>query len=319
MRAYAVEGPDRPARLVTLPEPEVGVRDLLVTIHAASVNGFDVYEANGYLIGMMEHRFPTVVGRDLAGVVEAIGSEVTDFAVGDAVFGFVPSTPPLERGSWAEKIAGADLVLVSKPTSLGFHEATTLPLAGTAALDLLDAVDIKEGDTLLVAGATGGVGTFAVQLAARRGATVIATARPDDDGFVRELGAAQTIDYASENLADAVRQLYPAGITALVDLVNQRDTLTDLGSVVRSGGRVATVLGAADIEHFASRGVTAANVNAAPTRDKLQHLGNLASSRELRVVIQDIYGLDQVAEALAAFQQGKRGKLVLAVAGDSAE
>lgn len=319
MKAYAIEGPDTPAGLVSLPEPDVGARDVLVRIHAASVNGFDAYEANGYLIGMMEHRFPTVVGRDLAGVIEVIGSEVTDFAVGEAVFGFVPSTPPLQRGSWAESIASADLVLALKPTPLSFHEAAALPLAATAALDLLDAVDIKQGDTLLIAGATGGVGTFAVQLAARRGAVVLATARADDDHFMRELGATQTIDYTAENLADAVWQLYPAGITALVDLVNQRDALTDLGSVVHSGGRVATVLGTADIEHFASRGVTAANVNATPTAGKLQYLGNLASSGELRISIQRIYSIDQVPEALAAFQQRKRGKLVLAVRGDPAK
>jgi NADPH2:quinone reductase len=131
---------------------------------------------------------------------------------------------------------------------------------------------------------------------------------------MRDLGATQTIDYSARDLGDAIHQLHPAGIAALVDLVNQRDALTDLGSVVRSGGRLATVLGAADIEHLASRGVTAANVNAMPTAEKLRYLGDLASSGELAVVIQGVYPLDQVPEALVAFQQGKRGKLVLTVA-----
>lgn len=319
MKAYAIESPEKPASLVTLPKPEVGPRDVRVAIYAASVNGFDVYQANGYLLGMMEHRFPTIVGRDLAGVVEAIGSDVTDFAVGDEVFGFVPSMPPLERGSYAELISAADLVLVRKPAGLDFHEAAALPLAGTAALDLLDAVDVNEGDTLLIVGATGGVDTMVVQLAAARGATVIATARPDEESFVRELGATEAIDYTTGSVADVVRGRHPDGITALIDLVDQRDALTELGSVVRSGGRVATLLGAADIDHFTALSIAATNVNAAPTVDKLRHLADLASLGELRVVIQGVYALDAVGEAFAAFQQGTRGKLVLRVGSDSAE
>src|SRR5688500_14305257 len=133
MKAYAIESPEKPAELVTLPQPEVGPSDVLVGIRAASVNGFDIYQANGALLGMMEHRFPTVVGRDLAGVVEAVGSEVTDFVVGDEVFGFVPSAPPLEHGSFAERISASDLVLARKPAGLDFHEAAALPLAGSAA------------------------------------------------------------------------------------------------------------------------------------------------------------------------------------------
>lgn len=311
VKAYAIEGPDRPPELVTLPEPEVGARDVMVSIHGASVNGFDLFQASGFLAAMMEHRYPAVLGRDLAGVVEATGSEVTDIAVGDEVFGFVPPIPPLQRGSFAERIAAADLVLVPKPTALAFHEAAALPLAGTSALDVLDTVDIREGDTLLIVGAKGGVGSFTVQLAAQRGATVIATAPPDYAGFMRELGATQTIDPSAGNVADAVRQLHPDGITALIDVVNQRDALTELGSVVHSGGRVVSMLLAADIEAFASRGVVAANVNADPTPDKLRYLASLVESGELRIVIHAAFSLDQVAEALAVFRQGKRGKLVL--------
>jgi NADPH2:quinone reductase len=313
MKAYAIEKRDRPARLVTLPEPEVGADDVLVAIRAASVNGFDVMQANGYLIDMMEHRLPTVVGRDFAGVVEATGAEVTDFTVGDEVIGYVPSMPPLERGSYAEKIAGADLVLAKKPAGLDLYKAVALPLAGGAALDVLDAVEVGEGDTLLIVGATGGVGTLTVQLAAQRGVTVIATARFDAEALVRELGATHTIDYSRVIVADAVRDLYPDGISAVIDLVDQQDVLTEVGAVVQSGGRVATPLGAADVEHFVARGVSAVNVMAVPTPDKLRHLADLANSGELRVIVQGVYSIDQVGEALEVFQQGTRGKLVLKV------
>jgi NADPH:quinone reductase-like Zn-dependent oxidoreductase len=311
MKAYAIEGSDQPASVVDLPDPDVGNRDVLVSIRAASVNGFDIYQASGYLIGMMEHRFPTVIGRDLAGVVEATGMEVTDFAVGDEVFGFAPSVPPLAKGTFAERVAGSDLVLAPKPPELDFAYAAALPLAGSAALDLLSAAKVGQGDTVLIVGATGGVGHFAVQLAVRRGATVIATAPPDDEAFVRELGATHVVDHTAGNIVTAVRSIYPDGITTLIDVVSQGVALTDSGSVVRSGGRVASLLGAADVDHFDGRGVQAENVNAAPTVEKLQLLATMATTGELKVVVHGLYSLDQVEEALDIFRQGKRGKLVI--------
>jgi NADPH:quinone reductase-like Zn-dependent oxidoreductase len=313
MKAYAIQDADKPASLAEIPKPEVGPRDVLVAIRAASVNGFDVYQANGYLLGMMEHRFPTVVGRDLAGVVEAVGGEVTAFAAGDEVIGFVPSVPPLEHGTFAEWISAADLVLVPKPAGLSFETAAALPLAGAAALDLLESVAVGSGDTLLVAGATGGVGSFVVQLAAASGVTVLATARPDEEEFVRGLGATETFDYSAGSVSAAVRASHPDGITALIDLVDRGDALTELASVVRSGGRVATLLGAADVEGLAARGVTGANVNAATTAPKLERLASLADSGGLRVEIQKVYPLDEAATALSAFQAGTRGKVVLRV------
>src|SRR3954469_15877282 len=169
MKAFAIPSPDRPAAVMDVPVPDVGPDDVRIAIRAASINGFDVFQASGYLIGMMEHRFPAVIGRDFAGVIDAVGGRVTTFTVGDEVIGFVPSVPPLEHGSFAQHIVAADLVLARKPAGLDFDVAAALPLAGSAALDLLDAVDIAAGDTVLIVGATGGVGTFATQLAAQRG------------------------------------------------------------------------------------------------------------------------------------------------------
>lgn len=313
MKAYAITSPDAPATVTDVPIPDVGPDDVRIAIRAASVNGFDVFQANGYLIGMMEHRFPAVIGRDFAGVVEAVGGGVTAFTVGDEVIGFVPSVPPLEDGSFAERIVAADLVLATKPAGLDFDVAAALPLAGSAALDLLDAVNLAAGDTVLIVGATGAVGTFATQLAAQRGAVVIATARPDEEASVRALGATQTIDWSAGGIIQAVRALYPDGVTAVIDLVDQKEALAELGAVVRSGGRVATLLGAADIEAFASRGIVASNTNASTTPDKIQRLAHLVASDRLRVVIQETYPLDRASEAIAAFQAGTCGKLVLAI------
>jgi len=312
MKAFALEGTDTPAALVTVPKPEVGEADVLVAVRAASVNGFDVYQANGFLLGMMEHTLPTVIGRDFAGVVEAVGPGVSEFAAGDEVFGFIPSTPPLKSGAFAEYVAGGpELVLAAKPADLDFHDAAALPLAGSAALDLLEAIDGHAGDVVLIVGATGGVGTLAVQLATQRGLAVVATARPDEEAFIRDLGATDAIDYSAGGVADAIRSRYPDGVAALIDLVDQKDALAELAAVVREGGHVATLLGAADVDQLATRRVIGHNVNAAPSADKLRLLGELAASGALRVPIQGVYSIDQAGDALQAFQQGTRGKLVV--------
>jgi NADPH:quinone reductase-like Zn-dependent oxidoreductase len=312
MKAFALESSDRPARTIDIPKPEVGEADALVAVKAASVNGIDVYQAMGALAGMLEHSYPTVVGRDFAGTVEAVGPGFGSFAVGDEVFGFIPAIPPLKSGAFAHYVSGGPaLVLARKPAGLGFSEAAALPLAGSAALDLLDAIDAKKGDVVLIVGATGGVGSFAVQIAAQRGLTVIATARADQDKYVRQLGAAETIDYSAGTVADAVRSRYPDGIAALIDVVNQKEALTELASLVRPGGHVATLMGAADVEQLASRGIGGTNVMAAPTAEKLHLLAELANSGALRVQVQAAYPIDRADEALKAFQSGTRGKVVL--------
>lgn len=314
MRAIALEDGDRPATLIELPKPTVGDHDVLVAIRAASVNGFDVYQANRYLVGMMEHRFPTVVGRDFAGVVEAVGGSQTQFAVGDEVLGFVPSTPPLKDGSFAEFVSGGqELILARKPAEIDFPVAAALPLAGSAALDLIEAIESTAGDIVLVVGATGGVGSFVVQLARRHGLTIIATALADEASFVRQLGADETIDYSSESVGDAVRSRHPNGVDSIIDLVDRTEALTELASVVRRGGHVASLLGAADDVPLTELGLIGHNVNAAPTADKLRQLAELAASGSLRVPIQGVYSIDRAGEAFTAFQHGTRGKLIIRV------
>jgi NADPH2:quinone reductase len=313
MKAFALESPDKPAGVIDAPKPAVGDDDVLVAVRAASVKGFDVFQANGYLFGIMEHDFPTVIGRDFAGVVEAVGPRRTDFAKGDEVFGFIPSTPPLKSGAFAEYLAGGyELVLARKPAAIDFDEGAALPLAGSAALDLLEAIDGHESDVVLIVGATGGVGTIAIQLAARRGLRVVATARPDEeDAMVRELGATDTIDYSGGTITAAVRSRYPDGVAAVIDVVDQKDALTELASVVRPGGHIASLLGAADIEQLEARGLVGHNVNASPTPEKPRLLAELAGSGALHVQIQAVFALDRAGEAIKAHQLGTRGKLVV--------
>jgi NADPH2:quinone reductase len=313
MKAFSLTAPDQPARLVDLLEPELEPEGLRIGVRAASVNGFDVYQASGGLMGMMEHSLPTVIGRDFAGTVEAVGSNRTDLAVGDEVLGFIPSTPPLHDGTYADRIVTSNIVIAHKPAELSFESAAAIPLAGATALDAVDAVEVGSGDLVLIAGATGGVGSFAIQLAAQRGAQVIATARAgEEDAFVRSLGASDTIDYAGD-VAEVVRAQHPDGVTALIDVVNQGDAFAPMAALVRDGGRIATTLGAADLEALAQRNVRATNVMGTPTREKLTTLAAAAAAGSLRVEVQRTFALDRAGEALQAFSGGTLGKLVLVV------
>ena len=316
MKAVALVGADQPAALVDLPNPEVPTEGgLLIRARAASVNGFDVFEANGYLIPVMPHDFPVIIGRDVAGVVEAVGDGTTDLAVGDRVMGFIPSTPPLHRGTWSELVpAGPDVVVARMPAGMSFEVAAAIPLAGATAVDSVDAAEVVDGDVVLVVGATGGVGSIAVQLAAQRGATVIATAKAGHEtAFVRSLGATETIDYATADVPTTVAARHPAGIDVLLDFVSRDEAFAAVSSLVRAGGRIVTSLGAADVEALEATGIRATNVRGDPTREKLADLASRVTTGTLRIEIQRTFPLDEAAAALSTFSAGTRGKLVLLV------
>ncbi|MEA2608337.1 MAG: hypothetical protein QOJ75_580 [Chloroflexota bacterium] len=314
MKAFALTTTDQPATLVDVPDPEIAADTLRVRVHAATINGFDAQHATGRFTTMMPHDLPTVIGRDFAGVVEAVGEGRTDVAVGDEIFGFVPYTPPLHDGSFADAIVSANLIFAHKPAGLDFKTAASLGLAGVAALDLVNAVDPKPGEVVVVAGATGGVGSIAVQLAVQRGATVVATAKPgNQDAFVRGLGASDTVDYSAGDVAGQLRARYPDGVDALIDTVNRDEAASALAGIVRDGGRLATSQGTADVEGLATRAVHAANVNATPTSEKLVSLGTPTASGDLQVRIQETFALADIEAALAAFSAGTTGKIVVAI------
>ena len=314
MKAFALTQPDQPAALTDIPDPELPPGGALVRVRFASVNGFDVFQASGGLIAMIPHELPTVIGRDMSGVVEAVGAGRTDVAVGDEVLGFITSDPPLHSGTWGELTAdGERLILARKPAGLSWEAAAAIPLAAATALDAVDAVDPKPGDAVLIMGATGGVGAFAIQFAAQRGARVLASARPDEYDFVRSLGAAETINWTLSGLGDTVRRLAPEGLAGLVDAVSRGEAFMPLAALVRDGGRASTTLGAADVEALAARRVTGTNVRGTPTPEKLASLAEQAAAGTLQVPIQQTYPLAEAAAALAAFGAGTLGKLVLQV------
>jgi NADPH2:quinone reductase len=309
MRAITLDSPDtQPALREDLPEPTPADNEILVRVHASSVNPVDNSIAAGILAQMgVEYDYPVTLGRDYAGVVEQAGSAVSGYSAGDQVFGFVlHANPTAHDGSWAELITlTEDLQIAPVPDGVELAVAGAAPLAGITALTLVDALELADGDVLLVAGATGGVGSLAVQLAARAGARILAPALPEDESFLRELGVSDILPREGDVVA-AVRELVPDGVDALIDLVNYTPGSYD--AALKPHGRVASSTGAA------GDGPGRSNVMAAPTPENLQRLGGLFADATLRVHIQATYELAQAAEALAALPgQHTQGKLAVRV------
>jgi NADPH:quinone reductase-like Zn-dependent oxidoreductase len=309
VRAIAIDEFGAPPALRDLPEPQPGPGEVLVRVQASSINGFDLAVAGGRLKGMMEHRFPVVLGKDFAGTVAAVGEGVTRFAVGDRVFGTVMK-PVLGDGAFGQYVAvGEESAIAHVPAGLDLDVAGALGLTGTAALTSVNAVDPAAGETVLVCGATGGVGAHAVQLAAARGGEVIATARPGQEAdLVRALGAAHTVDY-TDDVPAAVRSLRPGGVPAIVHLAGDGLQLAEL---LQPGGRIASTLGLGP-DQLADREVTATAVMAAPDRATLEHLAAEVVAGRLRVPITRGYRLAEVPQGLADFAGGTLGKLGVAV------
>ena len=229
MKAFVLPVFDAQPTVADIPKPQAEPGDLLVRLRAASVNGIDLSIASGMLKGMMEYDFPVVLGKDFAGTVEEVGEGVTGFAVGDRVFGVVSNPSPLSSRSFAEYLvvpAGPNVTHI--PDGVDFAATGVLGLAGAAAIQAVDAIAPISGETVLVSGATGGVGAYAIQLVAARGATVVATAKSGEDtDFVRSLGASHTVDYTGD-LAAQVRAIRTDGVDAVLHFAGDGAQLGEL-------------------------------------------------------------------------------------------
>ncbi|MGW1031235.1 NADP-dependent oxidoreductase [Streptomyces antibioticus] len=308
MRAVTIDDFGATPAVTEVTRPEPGPGEVLVKVHASSLNGFDGAVIYGVFKDMLEHKFPVTLGKDFAGTVEAVGEGVTR-AVGDRVFGVVMK-PVVSDGAFAEYVVVAEgYGIAAVPAGLDLERAGALGLAGSAAVGAVDAIAPGAGDTVLVVGATGGVGAYAVQLAVAAGATVVATAKPGDETeFVRGLGAAHVVDHTGD-LAAQVRALAPEGVTGVVHLAGDPAPLVEL---LADGGRFASTLGFGP-EQAGRTGVTVTSVMADPAPATLDRLAGAAASGALRVPIARTFPLESVAEAVGAFGAGTIGKIAVSV------
>jgi NADPH:quinone reductase-like Zn-dependent oxidoreductase len=309
MRAITIDGPDiAPALREDLPAPSPAENEVLVRVSASSANPVDNSIAAGMLAHMgVEYEYPVILGRDYAGVVEATGAAVSRYQPGDHVFGFLlHANPTAHAGAWAELIAtGEELQIAPAPDGVDLAIAGAAPLAGITAMMSIDALDLHNGDVVLIVGATGGVGSLAVQFAARAGARVIAPALGEDEPFLRELGVSDVLRRDGD-IARLARERHPDGVDALLDLVNYTPGAYD--AALKTGARVASPTGAA------GEGPGRTMVMAAPTPENLALLGALLADGTLRIPVQRSYELADAPAALQALStEHTQGKLAIRI------
>lgn len=311
MLAYVLEGFDRPPVFADVPRPAVRAGEALVRVEATSVNPYDDLVARGMLRDRLEHRFPAVFGRDVAGVVEEVAAGVERLAVGDAVFGFI-KRDYIGDGGFAEYVSvPADRYVTHRPSNLDVTEAGALGLASITALQCLDTLRVTQGTTLFVNGATGGVGSFAVQIARSLGAHVVATARPGgEEEHARSLGAGTIVDWSAGEVARAVRAAVPDGVDALLDLISTEEALPRFAAaVLRPGGRAATtrVNDPAPLE-----GATIEMVHSVADLESLERIARLVEAGEVKVPVTHRFAFRDLPAAFDKLREGAIGKIAVA-------
>ncbi len=324
MKAIVQErfGPPDTLRLVDTDTPEVGADDVLVRVHAAALNPYDWHILRGdplvarlMGVGFTKPKAP-VAGVDAAGVVEAVGANVRELQPGDEVLGRC-------RGSFAEYACAAADMLVPKPASLTFEQAAAVPMAATTALrGIRDVGEVKAGQRVLVIGAGGGIGTFAVQMAAALGAEVTGVCSTGNVELVRSLGAAHVIDYTMEDFtAGTTRYDVILDNVSNLPLAKLRGALTPKGILVLNGGGspghvfgpIAGLLKAVVVNLFVSQRLRP--LPAKEKREDLLAVTELIEGGKLTPIVDRTYPLADTAEGLSYVEQGHaRGKVVVTVA-----
>jgi NADPH:quinone reductase-like Zn-dependent oxidoreductase len=298
MHAITVSEFGPPSVLVPaeLPTPTAGPNDVLVEVTGAGTGLWDAKIRQG-LLG--PQTFPFVPGAEVSGLVTALGDATTGFSVGDPVFG-----NPGFTGGYAEYVAIDAGRLARVPAGLDLQTAGGVPIAATTALEGLDEhLHLASGDSILVAGAAGGVGTFVVQLAKARGARVVATASPENHDFLRDLGADAVHDYHGDWI-DEVR-----GVDAAFDCVGG-PTWVGCVQAVRDGGRAVSIVGGGESE--GREGVTTTHFSVTVTSARLEVAASLLASRQIRVEISASFDLDDAARAHELIEtHHTRGKIIL--------
>lgn len=313
-----------------LPAPQAGPGELLVAVHAASVNPVDFKIRDGMLKMIVPFGFPLILGNDLSGVVRAVGAGVTRFRPGDAVFARMDKK---RIGAFAELAVVAEADAAAKPANLSHVEAAAVPLAGlTAWQALFEIGGLAAGQKVLIHGGSGGVGTFAIQLARHAGATVATTVGARNAGLARGLGADVVIDYKAQRFEDVV-----SGYDLVFD-TQAGDIRHRSFAVLRRGGVLVSIAGTPDgrlarqwglnpllglLLDFLNRktlrlakqnGVRYEYLFMHPSGEQLAQIGRLLADGSLRPVIDKVFPLDQVREALACSEAGHAtGKVVVEV------
>ena len=288
-----------------IPRPEPKEDEALVRVIASGVNPADPLTLSGKYAREFGTHLPLIPGYDIAGVVEKKGAKVTNLKAGDAVYGY-----PTFGGGWAEYITVKQWEVAAKPKTLNFAEAAAVPMGAlTAWQALVDTAQLQAGQTMLVHGGSGGVGSFAVQIAKARGARVIATASTANQDLLKQLGADVAIDYTKTRFEDVAKD-----VDAVLDPVG-KETLARSYGVVKKGGIVMSLVARPDPVELEKRGIRGAAISVHADAEDLAEIARLIDAGKIKPVVTEVLPL---SEAIAAQRQAEthhtRGKLVLRIA-----
>jgi len=309
MKAIVIEQYGGAEELVekSLPKPVIQDNQVLIEMRATSINPIDWKVREGYMKEMIPFEFPLILGWDAAGVVSEVGSNVTNFKVGDEVF----ARPAMASGTYSEYVAVEEELVALKPKNLSFEEAASVPLAGLTAWQcLVDFGQIKEGDKVLIHAGSGGVGSFGIQIAKSFGAHVISTASGKNEAFLKELGVDEFINYETTDFTEVVQD-----VDLVVDTMGG-EILDKSQSVIKKGGRLVSITGQPDAEKAAANQITAESLWLNPNGKQLAELGELMEQGKVKAQVGHEFPLtaDGVREAheLSATHHAK-GKIVIVV------
>jgi NADPH:quinone reductase-like Zn-dependent oxidoreductase len=285
--------------------PQSNQDEALVRVIASSVNPADPLTLSGKYAKEFGTHLPLIPGYDVAGVVEKTGANVTKLKVGDAVYGY-----PTFGGGWADYVTVKEWEVAAKPKSLNFVESAAVPMGAlTAWQALVDVAKLQPGQTVLIHGGSGGVGSFAIQIAKARGARVIATASTANQDLLKQLGADVAVDYTKIKFEDVAKD-----VDAVLDPVG-KETLARSYDVVKKGGIVMSLVARPDPAELKKRGIRGAGISAHSDAEDLAEIAQLIDAGKIKPIVTQVLPL---SEAIAAQQQAAthhtRGKVVLRIA-----
>lgn len=290
--------------------PESGEGEVLVKVEAAGVNPVDAAIVRGMLKDAIPTEFPAILGWDLAGVVEETGFAARRFEKGDEVYAYA-RRPTVQHGTFAEYIALPESYLAHRPEKISPEEAGGIPLVGlTAYQALFDAGKLNKGQTVAILGASGGVGTLAIQLAKSVGATIIGVASEENHGYMKELGAHQTVDYSEGHVGKQIAEAAPGGVD-LIFHCSRGNSLSECmeTGVLTDNGKVVSITKSKPEESW---NVNYEYVFVEPNSSQLKHLAELANDGKLKVPSTKIYELKNAGQALKDVESlHTRGKLII--------
>lgn len=299
IRFHEYGGSDRLV-LETLPRPALKANEVLVEVHFAGVNPVDWKIRAGYYKNFMPVPLPSTPGTDFSGVVAEIGSEVKNLTKGQAVFG-------IAAGTYAEYAIAKAGDIVPKPDNLSFEMAATVPVASLTAWKAVEDAGVKSGQTVVIQGAAGGVGLFAVQFARLKGAKVIGIASTDNLAFVKALGADEVVDYKKGSVESAIK-----GADVVIDLVGD-EALERAYGLLKKGGILVTIAGQVSEKKAKEYGIRAMGSGRGPT-ELLKQIAELLAKKSIRAEVGRVFSFTEAkaAQDLSQTRHG-RGHIVLKV------